>query len=66
MGSYNQYKARGCSYAECKSQHMLHFGTLGTGHYLRGLGGGGGATKRQGWGKYSFTPTKEGGSGKKF
>ena len=24
MGCYNQYKARGCSYTECKSQHMLH------------------------------------------
>ena len=27
MGCYNQYKAKGCSYTECKSQHMLH--TLG-------------------------------------
>ena len=24
MGCYNQYKARGCSYTECNSQHMLH------------------------------------------
>ena len=24
MGCYTQYKARGCSYTECKSQHMLH------------------------------------------
>ena len=29
MGCYNQYKARGCSYTECKSQHVTHFGTLG-------------------------------------
>ena len=24
MGCYNQYKARGCLYTECKGQHMLH------------------------------------------
>ena len=48
MGCYNQYKARGCSYTECKSQHMLHTLALwglvtnnGEGGYKLQDGGGG-------------------------
>ena len=48
MGCYNQYKARGCSYTECKSQHMLHTLALwglvtnnGEGGAAKGRGGGG-------------------------
>ena len=47
MGCYNQYKARGCSYTECKSQHMLHTLALwglvtnnGEGGAAKGRGGG--------------------------
>ena len=60
MGCYNQYKARGCSYTECKSKHMLH--TLA----LLGLVtdyGERGATKRQGGGQVKFYPYKNGGGG---
>ena len=40
MGCYNQYKARGCSYTECKSQHMLH--TLALWGLVTNYGEGGG------------------------
>ena len=42
MGCYNQYKARGCSYTECKSQHMLH--TLALWGLVTNNKEGGGAT----------------------
>ena len=52
MGCYNQYKARGCSYTECKSQHMLHTLALwglvtnnGEGGGLQTAGGGGGVSE---------------------
>ena len=57
MGCYNQYKARGCSYTECKSQHMLH--TLA----LWGLvtnNGEGGAANGRGGGEVKFYPYREG------
>ena len=50
MGCYNQYEARGCSYTECKSKHMLHtLALLGlvTNHGI-GAGGGGGCYKTTG------------------
>ena len=66
MGCYNQYKARGCSYTECKSQHMLHTLALwglvtnyGEGGYKTALGGGGG-------GQVKFYSYKRGGRGKTF
>ena len=45
MGCYNQYKARGCSYTECKSQHMLH--TLALWGLVTNNGKGGGGYKLQ-------------------
>ena len=44
MGCYNQYKAKGCSYTECKSQHILH--TLALWGLVTNYGEGG-ATKWQ-------------------
>ena len=59
MGCYNQYKARGCSYTECKSQHMLHtFALLVTNYREEGN------IKQQG-GQVKFHPYKRGGSGNK-
>ena len=43
MGCYNQYKARDCSYTECKSQHMLH--TLALWGLVTNYGEGGGGYK---------------------
>ena len=45
MGCYNQNKARGCLYTECKSQHMLH--TLALWGLVTNNGGGGGGYKLQ-------------------
>ena len=57
LGCYNQYKARGCSYRECKSQHMLH--TLALLGLVTNHGkGGGGATKQQGR-QVKFYPYKK-------
>ena len=39
LNCYNQYKARGCSYTECKSQHMLHTLALGDWSLITGRGG---------------------------
>ena len=61
MGCYNQYKARDCSYAECKSQHMLH--TLALWGLVTNYGEGG-ATKWQG-AQEKFCPYKRGGERKK-
>ena len=59
MGSYNQYKARGCTYTKCKSQHMLHTLALwGQVTYY----GEGGASMWQG-GQVKFYPYKRGGWG---
>ena len=66
MGCYNQYKARGCSYTECKINvstcyTLWHFGDWS-------LIMGRGATKRQVGGQVKFDPNKKwgGGGGKGF
>ena len=51
MGCYNQYKARGCSYTECKSQHMLH--TLALWGLVTNNGKGGATNCRRGGGRIS-------------
>ena len=62
MGCYNQYKARGCLYTECKSQHMLH--TLALWGLVTNNGEGGGATNcRRGGGVSEVLPLqKKGGA----
>ena len=67
MGSYNQYKARGCSYAECKSQHMLHTLALWGLVTIYGDGGGGGGLQNGRVGASTVLPLqKRGGVEKSF
>ena len=77
MGCYNQYKARGCSYTECKSQHMLHTLALwglvtnnGKGG-LQTAGGGGGISEvlplqKKGGAEFFFSRAEGGGGHKKL
>ena len=75
MGCYNQYKARGCSYTECKSQHMLHTLALwglvtnnGEGG-LQTAGGGGGEVlplQKKGEQNFFLAMLKGGGGHKKL
>ena len=75
MGCYNQYKARGCSYTECKSQHMSHTLALwglvtnnGEGGLQTAGGGGGGCEvlplKKKGAADFIFSRTEGGGAQK--
>ena len=71
MGCYNQYKARGCSYTECKSQYMLH--TLALWGLVTNYGEGGYKTARgssevlplqmRGGAEKSFSRAEGGGGG---
>ena len=57
-------KQRGCSYTECKSQHMLH--TLALWGLVTNYGEGGGYKTGRGWGgQVKFYPYKRGGEQKK-
>ena len=59
MGCHNQYKARGCSYTECKSKHMLH--TLALWGLVTNYGEGGGeGYKTAGGGASEVLPDKKG------
>ena len=61
MGCHNRYKARGCSYTECKSKHILH--TLALWRLVTNyVEEGGGATKRQ-TGASEVLPLEKGGGG---
>ena len=63
MGCYNQYKARGCLYTECKSQHMLH--TLALWGLVINYGKEGYKTTGGG-GQVKFYPYKRGGAEKRY
>ena len=73
MGCFNQYKARGCSYTECKSQHMLHtlaLWGLVTNNREGGLqtAGGGGVSEvlplqKEGGAEFCFSRAEGGGGG---
>ena len=74
MGCYNQYKARGCSYTECKSQHILHTLALwglvtnnGEGGYKLQEGGGCKVLplQKKGGADFFFSRTEGGGGGTK-